>query len=82
MTNQKTMIQAKARALAVELILANAPSSVELYRRGLSIVHGDPVVNALAEELNYVRSRIETFKTPSATPATKARPGSKKRPSA
>lgn len=82
MTNDKTMIQAKARKLAVELILANAPSSVELYRRGLSVVHGEHVVDALAEELNYVRTAISNLEEVQAETASNPAQADKTRPGA
>jgi hypothetical protein len=75
---RKAMIQAKARALAVDLILANSPSSVEMYRRGLTTVHGAAVVDALEEELAHVRQVLQAIKAPSQQGRAPAKLGKKR----
>lgn len=62
-------VRQQAREVAIKLVLAHAPSSIESFRRGLTHVHGAAVIDALPAELAFVRDQLEAFCARTVDPA-------------
>jgi hypothetical protein len=67
------VVKQLAREVAIKLVLAHAPSSIEPFRRGLTHVHGAAVIDALPAELAFVRDQLETFCSRNVVPAKRKR---------